>query len=140
MAASTKTPFPLNDIPFLDPQGRVQRVWLDFLVSLFRRTGAEGGGDLTALTALVKSHTAELAEHEGRLDALDGEVADLRLIVETNPFGAALAAVLGRMATLELMVAGLPAVSPTVQSTATLPEPVAVPRVPSDDLRKLIEA
>jgi hypothetical protein len=147
MAANLKSPFPSPSLGFVDSQGRINRVWLEFLLTQFRRTGSELGGDLGALTALVNAHTE-------RLDTLDGEVADLQLLVESNPFGAAIAAVLGRMAVLEMMVASMPVANATSASVAmlpepvaalhavqtNLPEPVAVQRAASDDLRKLIEA
>jgi hypothetical protein len=148
MAANLNSPFPPSDLPFIDAGGRVNRVWLDFLVSLFRRTGSTTGGDLTGLTLIVEQHTEHLNE-------IDREIADLQLLVESDPFSAAMAAILSRMATLELMVATLPVsalvprmklqlpdpVAPAARAAQILPEPVTpTARPANDDLRKLIEA
>jgi hypothetical protein len=142
------TPFPPSDMPFIDASGRVNRIWLDFLVSIFHRTGGATGSDIAGLTALVNEHTQ-------RINSLDGEVIDLELLIESNPMGAMFAAVLGRMAALEMLVASQPAAAPIQRTSTNLPEPVApiaraaqalpepvaaTARPANDDLRKLIEA
>ncbi|CAG9255994.1 hypothetical protein [Paraburkholderia caribensis] len=134
MAATLRTPFPPPDLPLVDGTGRVNRVWLEFLVNQFRRTGAVDGFDLSALQSLVDKHTQELA-----LDA--SEIADLQMLVESNPFAAAVAAILGRLAVLEMAVQGMPVPAPAPAAIArpVLPEPVCMPRRESDDIRKLIE-
>lgn len=149
MADSTiSSPFPDIGLAFVDAQGRISRVWYEFLLRQFRRTGGTAGGDLGALTR-------EVAEIEKHLTTIDGEIGDLHLLVESSPMAATFIAVLGRLASLEMLVASQPAaavmqrvavqlpdpVAPLTRAAQVLPDPVAsASRPANDDLRKLIEA
>ncbi|RQQ19729.1 hypothetical protein DF107_18170 [Burkholderia stagnalis] len=142
-----RSPFPDPKLPLLDASGRLERVWFEFLLKQFQRTGNEPGGDLIDVTQRVR---------------------DLEMMVNADPAAAFIAALVERVAVLEALVLSMPApvphrepveplpgVVPTVPRAATaVPDPVAVPpraaatlpepvpvaqRVP-DDIRKLIEA
>lgn len=73
--ADTKTPFPPNNVLPLGPDGRFSRVWLDFFVAVFRRTGAETGFDPSGLQAAIT--------------ALIGSVRSLEAEAESAPLAAA---------------------------------------------------
>lgn len=148
MATSISSPFPDISLAFVDPQGRLNRVWAEFLLTQFRRNGGSAGVDVSALQAQV----VKIVQH---LSEIDGEIDDLNLLVESNPIGAMLVAVLGRLGALEMLVASQPMAAPAQRSQTTLPDPVAprarapqvlpdpissVSRPATDDLRKLIEA
>jgi hypothetical protein len=147
MATKLSSPFPDISIAFVDAQGRLNRVWAEFLLTQFRRSGGSAGGDLAALQR-------EVAEIEQHLGVIDGEVSDAGLLIESNAPGAMLIAVFGRLAALEMMVASQPSapaqrvqttlpepVAPLARAVQSLPDPVApITRPANDDLRKLIEA
>lgn len=142
------SPFPDVDLQFVDATGRINRIWAEFLLRQFNRTGGTQGGDLSGIQRQVNQILQQIS-------AIDGELGELDVRVESNPIAAVMVAVLARLARLEIQVASLP-VAPTIQrAAAVLPEPVApaaraqqsIPdpvavasRPANDDLRKLIEA
>lgn len=105
-----KPAFPNWNTPFLDQGGMLSRVWFEFLISL--AGGADGTqGQIDAIKLVLAQHTAELKTHDGHLDDLDK-------LANASPFGALLAAVLGRLAVLELQVCGMPTpITPVVGRT-----------------------
>jgi hypothetical protein len=76
MAGNAKSPFPPNNVAPLGPDGQFSRVWLDFFVAIFRRTGAEGGFDLSALKLLVDQLQAALKVQAGEIDDIDVQLAE----------------------------------------------------------------
>lgn len=70
-----KAPFP-TQVPFIDGNGRISRVWLDVLLILFKRTGGSDGADLAAiqvllqqLQSLLDEQTVLLADYEKQINA-----------------------------------------------------------------------
>lgn len=116
--ANTKSSFPNWNTPFLDQGGMLSRVWFEFLLSL---AGASDGTQeqIDSIKLVLQQHADKLANHESRLDGLEK-------LTNASPFGALLAAVLGRLAVLEIQVKGLPA-----------PITPVVGRRDVDDMRKL---
>lgn len=138
---------PQSTTAFFESDGRtVSAPWRAYLRTLGILTNsAQGGTDLGSLTAQVNKIA-------GQVGALEGETAELQLLVETDPAAALIGALVSRIAVLEgaAMAAVVPVVTRRVDA---LPDPVAVaPRAPaalpepvypahreSDDLRKLLE-
>ncbi|KUZ35276.1 hypothetical protein [Burkholderia territorii] len=142
-----KSPFPEQSVLPLDPAGRWNRPWLEFILKQYQRTGGAEGVDAAALKA---------------------KVDELEMLLNSDTTTAVLAALLQRVAMLEALVISMPvpvppraaadvlpdAVAVNVRVSASLPDPVAVPSraaaqlpepVPvapraADDIRKLIEA
>lgn len=70
-----KAPFP-TQVPFIDTNGRIARVWLDVLLILYKRTGGSDGADLTAietvlqqLQIVLEEQTLLLADYEKQINA-----------------------------------------------------------------------
>lgn len=128
-----RAPFPSDDVLPLQPDGRWNRAWLEFMLTQYRRTGDAPGIDTAALKARVD---------------------ELEMLLNSDTTMAVLAALLQRVAMLEALVISMPVPTPAraaaavlpdlvampARAVAQLPEPVPVaPRAP-DDIRKLIEA
>lgn len=89
--------FPDISAPMVDDDGRLTPVWAIFLQSVFLRTGAAKGGDLTAVTAIVAGLPAQmllLADDDGAVTQLAATVrADeaAASMVDDDTAGSALA-------------------------------------------------
>ncbi|EKS9798234.1 MULTISPECIES: hypothetical protein [Burkholderia] len=128
-----RSPFPSADVLPLQPDGRWNRAWLEFMLTQYRRTGDAPGIDTAALKARVD---------------------ELEMLLNSDTTTAVLAALLQRVAMLEAFVISMPVPMPARAAAGVLPDPVAVPTraasqlpepVPAaprapDDIRKLIEA
>lgn len=75
--AGTKTPFPPPNVPPIGPDGQFSRVWLDFLLALFRRTGGSDGADVAALKTLIDQLTVEQKEQAVEIDEINAQAAAL---------------------------------------------------------------
>ncbi|MBR7899911.1 hypothetical protein [Burkholderia multivorans] len=142
-----QSPFPPDGVLPLDPAGRWNRPWLEFILKQYQRTGGAPGVDAGALKA---------------------KVDELEMLLNSDTNAAVIATLLQRVAMLEALVLSMPVPAPlravadvlpdlvvaTARPAASLPEPVTVParsatqlpepvpvapRAP-DDIRKLIEA
>ncbi|MBY4725187.1 MULTISPECIES: hypothetical protein [Burkholderia] len=127
------SPFPNSNVLPLEADGRWSRVWLEFLLKQYERTGGAPGIDTRELKA--------------KIDAIE-------MLVNADPAAAIIATLLQRVAELEALVISMPVPVPARAPAVVLPDPVAVvarsasllpdpvpvaPRAP-DDVRKLIEA
>ncbi len=61
MALITQNAFPVIGTAFVDQNGKLQQAWYQFLITLWRRTGAAVGVDITVLEQTVAVLSAELA-------------------------------------------------------------------------------
>ncbi|MBC8642132.1 hypothetical protein IAG25_35595 [Caballeronia sp. EK] len=113
--AGSPTPFPPYEVPFLGPDGRVNRVWWDFLLTIFNRTGANAGGDLSALKTLLDDVAALLKKQGLRIDELDMQAAALVAI----PLLGALARRVAELEAMQVVACALRVVLPALDLVPT---------------------
>lgn len=128
-----RSPFPDQNVLPLDPAGRWNRAWLEFMLKQFVRTGSEEGVDAVALKA---------------------KIDELEKLLNADTSTAVIAVLLQRVAMLEALIFSMPVPIPPHATARELPDPVPVAapvpvRLPDpvhvvhrmpDDIRKLIEA
>lgn len=128
-----RSPFPDQNVLPLDPAGRWNRAWLEFMLKQFVRTGSEEGVDAVALKA---------------------KIDELEKLLNADTSTAVIAVLLQRVAMLEALIFSMPVPIPRTQQHVNFPircqwlprfrfdspDPVHVVHRMPDDIRKLIEA
>jgi hypothetical protein len=82
MDAKNSTPFPSNLAAPLGPNNQFSRVWMDFFVALFRRTGAEAGFDPTAIQQAIDGLLSSVGSLEAEVEAVPPGGASLGALME----------------------------------------------------------
>lgn len=122
MADQRTIPFPPREVPFLlsDGSGRVNEIWLEFIVGFFGRTGGESGNDPGGIPV---------------------DVTALQLDAESMRAASLVVAALARLAEIETMLAAFaPQMAAPTSSNdmAVMAVDVVPQRSASDDIRLLI--
>lgn len=122
MAEAPTLPFPPCEVPFLmtDGSGRVNEIWLEFIVGFFGRTGGESGSDPGSIPA---------------------DVTSLQLDAESVRAASMVVAALARLAEIETMlmaIAPQPPVTAPTSDMAVMAADVVSRRADSDDIRILM--
>ncbi|VVE10588.1 hypothetical protein [Pandoraea commovens] len=122
MAEQKTIPFPPREVPFLlqDGSGRVNEIWLEFIIGFFGRTGGEGGSDPGSIPV---------------------DVTALQLDAESMRAASLVIAALARLAEIETMLAAFAPQPPTmvgISDMAVMASDVVPQRSQNDDLRILM--
>ena len=91
-----RSPFPDQNVLPLDPAGRWNRAWLEFMLKQFVRTGSEEGVDAVALKA---------------------KIDELEKLLNADTSTAVIAVLLQRVAMLEALIFSMPVPIPARNST-----------------------
>ncbi|ALS63625.1 hypothetical protein [Pandoraea apista] len=122
MADIAPLPFPPREVPFLlqDGSGRVNEIWLEFIIGFFGRTGGESGNEQGSIPV---------------------DVTDLQLDAESMRAASLAVAALARLAEIETMLMAAVPQPPMMISTsdmAAMATDVVSRRADSDDIRILM--